>query len=230
MLKDINLQVQKGERIVICGPSGSGKSTAIRCINHLEEHQQGTIIIDGIDGGESSDGVAYPKAALSRPSGLVATPDGSSGTLPAGDHTYVVTAFNGTGETLEVSFSTDTSSVLNIDSVDVRVATTGLALTSAANFSLSSVIAASLAEIKSATETLRGEAQTLGSNIALLQTRIDFTETYVNVLEGGSDKLTLADITEEGANLVALQTRQQLGISALAFAGQAEQSVLQLFR
>jgi general L-amino acid transport system ATP-binding protein len=49
VLKDINLTVKKGERIVICGPSGSGKSTAIRCINHLEEHQRGQIIVDGTE-------------------------------------------------------------------------------------------------------------------------------------------------------------------------------------
>jgi general L-amino acid transport system ATP-binding protein len=49
VLKDINLTVEKGERIVICGPSGSGKSTAIRCINHLEEHQRGQIIVDGTE-------------------------------------------------------------------------------------------------------------------------------------------------------------------------------------
>ncbi len=48
-LKDINLTVRKGERIVICGPSGSGKSTLIRCINHLEAHQQGKIIVDGTE-------------------------------------------------------------------------------------------------------------------------------------------------------------------------------------
>ncbi len=48
VLREINLQVRKGERIVICGPSGSGKSTMIRCINRLEEHQQGDIIVDGI--------------------------------------------------------------------------------------------------------------------------------------------------------------------------------------
>ncbi len=47
VLRDINLNVKKGERIVICGPSGSGKSTLIRCINRLEEHQQGDIIVDG---------------------------------------------------------------------------------------------------------------------------------------------------------------------------------------
>jgi len=49
VLKDINLTVYRGERIVICGPSGSGKSTMIRCINRLEEHQQGQIIVDGIE-------------------------------------------------------------------------------------------------------------------------------------------------------------------------------------
>jgi general L-amino acid transport system ATP-binding protein len=49
VLKDINLTVKKGERIVICGPSGSGKSTLIRCINRLEEHQRGKIIVDGIE-------------------------------------------------------------------------------------------------------------------------------------------------------------------------------------
>ncbi|MBL09999.1 MAG: ABC transporter ATP-binding protein [Acidiferrobacteraceae bacterium] len=49
VLKNINLEVKRGERIVICGPSGSGKSTLIRCINRLEEHQQGTIIVDGTE-------------------------------------------------------------------------------------------------------------------------------------------------------------------------------------
>jgi general L-amino acid transport system ATP-binding protein len=49
VLKDINLTVQKGERIVVCGPSGSGKSTAIRCINRLEEYQRGRIVVDGLE-------------------------------------------------------------------------------------------------------------------------------------------------------------------------------------
>jgi general L-amino acid transport system ATP-binding protein len=49
VLKDINLEVQQGERIVLCGPSGSGKSTLIRCINRLEEHQQGRILVDGTE-------------------------------------------------------------------------------------------------------------------------------------------------------------------------------------
>jgi general L-amino acid transport system ATP-binding protein len=49
VLRDIDLSVRKGERIVICGPSGSGKSTLIRCINRLEEHQEGTLTVDGIE-------------------------------------------------------------------------------------------------------------------------------------------------------------------------------------
>ncbi|WP_349975777.1 amino acid ABC transporter ATP-binding protein [Pseudomonas sp. WHRI 8519] len=49
VLKNINLNVQQGERIVLCGPSGSGKSTTIRCLNRLEEHQQGQIVVDGVE-------------------------------------------------------------------------------------------------------------------------------------------------------------------------------------
>ncbi len=53
VLKDIDLIVRKGERIVVCGPSGSGKSTLIRCINALEEHQEGDIVVDGIKMGKN---------------------------------------------------------------------------------------------------------------------------------------------------------------------------------
>jgi general L-amino acid transport system ATP-binding protein len=49
VLKDVNLNVKQGERIVLCGPSGSGKSTTIRCLNRLEEHQQGRIVVDGVE-------------------------------------------------------------------------------------------------------------------------------------------------------------------------------------
>ena len=49
VLKDVSLSVQRGERVVVCGPSGSGKSTMIRCVNRLEEHQKGRIVVDGIE-------------------------------------------------------------------------------------------------------------------------------------------------------------------------------------
>ncbi len=87
-----------------------------------------------------------------------------------------------------------------------------------------------VSDLETALTTLRTKAQTLGSNVALLQTRLEFTVNYVNTLQSGADKLTLADLNEEGANLLALQTRQQLGIQALAFASQAEQNILLLFR
>ncbi len=139
---------------------------------------------------------------------------------------------NSSANSLTVEFSTSTTSTLTIDGVDITLNTggTGLTVAAAANFSLTSNIDSALAQIDADITTLRGNASTLGSNVALLQTRLDFTERYVNVLEEGAGKLTLADLNEEGANLVALQTRQQLGIQALAFAGQSEQSVLALFR
>ncbi len=136
---------------------------------------------------------------------------------------------NGTGTTLTVEFGTSSTSVLTINSIDLRTASTGLSISSAANFSAGSIVDAALTQLATAVSTLRGNAQSLGSRVALLQTRLDFTKSYVNTLEEGAGKLTLADINEEGANLVALQTRQQLGVQALAFAGQSEQSVLQLF-
>ena len=136
---------------------------------------------------------------------------------------------NGTGTTLTVDFGKATASVLTIASVNLR-ATSGLAISSAASFSLASLVDAAITELDAAATTLRSNASTLGSNVGLLQTRLDFTNQYVNDLTEGAGKLTLADINEEGANLVALQTRQQLGITALAFAGQSEASVLSLFR
>lgn len=87
-----------------------------------------------------------------------------------------------------------------------------------------------IANLDSALTTIRSRAQTLGANVAILNTRLDFTKSYVNTLTAGAGKLTLADLNEEGANLLALQTRQQLGIQSLAFAGQSEQAILGLFR
>ena len=57
VLKDINLEVEKNKKIVVCGPSGSGKSTLIRCINRLEEHQEGNIIVDGTEISEDTKNI-----------------------------------------------------------------------------------------------------------------------------------------------------------------------------
>jgi len=73
VLKNINLEVRRGERIVICGPSGSGKSTLIRCINRLEEHQQGTITVDGTELRVSVLETTSPATILDRKDSLMAS-------------------------------------------------------------------------------------------------------------------------------------------------------------
>jgi flagellin len=87
-----------------------------------------------------------------------------------------------------------------------------------------------VSQLDDAISRVRSVSAELGTNVAILQTRLDFTDLYVNTLQGGSDKLTLADLNEEGANLVALQTRQQLGIQSLAIAGQNQQAILALLQ
>ena len=77
---------------------------------------------------------------------------------------------------------------------------------------------------------LRAKAATIATNSDILKVRLDFTSEYTSVLQEGADKLTLADLNQESANLLALQTRQSLGIQALSFASQSEQSILSLFR
>ena len=63
-LKDINLEVSLKEKIVVCGPSGSGKSTLIRCINRLEEHQKGKIVVDGIELSENTKNIEQIRAEV----------------------------------------------------------------------------------------------------------------------------------------------------------------------
>ena len=84
------------------------------------------------------------------------------------------------------------------------------------------------AQVDTAVSTIRASAARLGGNVTLLQTRLDFTNNYINTMTTGSGKLTLADLNEEGANLIALQTRQQIGIQSLSIAGQQQQSILSL--
>ena len=79
-------------------------------------------------------------------------------------------------------------------------------------------------------QNINAQSANMGSNVAILQVRLDFTNTYINTLQGGADKLTVADLNTESANLVSLQTRQSLGIQSLSMANQADQAVLQLFR
>ena len=91
-------------------------------------------------------------------------------------------------------------------------------------------ITAASTDLTAALTTLRSQAQSFGSNLSTVQIRQDFTKAMINTLQTGADGLTLADSNEEGANLLALQTRQQLSTTALSLASQASQAVLRLFQ
>jgi flagellin-like hook-associated protein FlgL len=86
-----------------------------------------------------------------------------------------------------------------------------------------------LATLGKALESMRSQASNFGSNLSIVQNRQDFTKKMINTLQTGADNLVLADTNEEGANLLALQTRQQLSTTALSLSAQADQAVLRLF-
>jgi flagellin len=90
-------------------------------------------------------------------------------------------------------------------------------------------ITAAITAIDSALVTVRQVAQGFGTNSALLQIRADFTTNLINTLKGGASELVNADLNEESANLLSLQTRQQLGTISLSIAQRSEQSILRLF-
>jgi len=90
-------------------------------------------------------------------------------------------------------------------------------------------ITASIRALDSALVTVRQSAQEFGTNAALLQIRADFTTNLINTLKGGASELVNADLNEESANLLSLQTRQQLGTISLSIAQRSEQSILRLF-
>ncbi len=98
-----------------------------------------------------------------------------------------------------------------------------------ANFSSSSAVETFSGLTKAALNTVRSFGSSLANNLSIIQARQTFTQETINTLKAGAGQLTDADSNEEGANLLALQTRQQLGVTALSLAAQSQQSVLRLF-
>ena len=131
-------------------------------------------------------------------------------------------------DSLTVVFNEDRSSNLVIEGDDASAE--GLGLVKVTDWGTNEGIDASLEKVDAAISSLRNMSSKFGNNYSILQTREEFTENLVNVLEEGADKLTLADMNEESANMLALQTRQQLAVNSLSLASQASQSVLQLFQ
>jgi flagellin len=142
------------------------------------------------------------------------------------------TGFNGinliNGGSLKVIFNENQTSSLTISGVTIDSA--GLGLTAAgSDFQSDFNVNATLTQLRSGLDALASHASAFGSNLSMVQVREDFMESMINTLKTGADNLTLADPNEEGANMLALQTRQQLSTTALSLASQASQNVLRLF-
>jgi flagellin len=144
--------------------------------------------------------------------------------------------FNGVnllaGNTLTVTLNETATSTVSVAGVNYTNANSApLSIANAANnWAGSADITAASTALSTALTSLQSESQTLSSSLSTVQIRQDFTKAMVNTLQSGSANLTLADSNAEGANLLALQTRQQLSSTALSLAAQADQNVLRLFR
>jgi len=234
---DTNLALSADTQFVgLVGTAQVGTNIAVNAASAVDIISESRVFLttgaaNSTVGGQLS--LTYQGSAQTVQSGLVSV---TYGTVTVSLHVGTGDEASGlvisAGDVITVTLNTinDTGFIGQISTT----AASGIAVAAEASIFLASgnstQIDTAIAELDAALTTLRSSAQTLGSNVALLQTRLDFTRLYVDELDGGSAKLVLADINEEGANLLALQTRQQLGISALAFAGQAEQGILALFR
>ena len=130
------------------------------------------------------------------------------------------------GQNLKVNFNEDRSSKIDVAGVKADSDSLGL---KTKEWKTAGDIEKSVSELENAINSLRSFASAFGNYYSIVTTRQDFTENLINVLEEGADKLTLADMNQETANMLALQTSQQLAVNSLSLASQASQSILKLF-
>ena len=140
--------------------------------------------------------------------------------------------FNGVnllaGNSLQVTFNATGTSSLALSGVTFN--STGLGISQAANsFQTNTSIAAAQTQLTASLSTLQSQAASFGTNLSVIQIRQSFTTATINTLQTGASTLVLADQNQASANLLTEQTQQQLEISALSIANQANQSVLKLF-
>jgi flagellin-like hook-associated protein FlgL len=147
----------------------------------------------------------------------------------AGDAGYNGTNLLNNGS-IDVKFNETGTSKLTVSGfAGTTLQSIGLTMVTSAAFSSEIGINSAIAQIGSASEILRTKAKTLAANLNVITTRQDFTKDMIDTLKTGADNLTLADMNEESANMLMLQTRQSLGTTSLGIASQAAQSVLRLF-
>ena len=146
----------------------------------------------------------------------------------AGDASYNgVNLLN--GDNLKVLFNETGTSSLTITGVTFNSAGLGLSAIAAGGFQSNTTVGTTEAAINAAISTVRAQTETFGTNASTIQTRQTFEQNMINTLQTGAANLVTADQNQESANLLSEQTRQQLEISALSIANQANQSVLKLF-
>ena len=134
------------------------------------------------------------------------------------------------GDSLSVEFNEDGTNTLSVSGTTATTAGTVAGVTVATStFNTNTAIEAAISDIDDAVTNLRTEAQKLASNLSTISIREDFTSNMINTLNTGADQLTLADMNEEGANMLMLQTRQSLGTTSLSMSSQAAQAVMRLF-
>jgi hypothetical protein len=146
----------------------------------------------------------------------------------AGDSSYKGVNLLG-GDNLTVTFNESNTSNLTIQGVTFNSAGLGLSPISGTGFQSNTNINNAITALNTALTTIQAQTETFGTNASTISVRQDFTKNLINTLQTGSDNLVLADQNQESANLLTLQTRQQLSISALSISNQAQQAVLKLF-
>lgn len=130
------------------------------------------------------------------------------------------------GDNLTSYFNEDRSNTLVTEGQDFTALGLGI---SEADFLDAASIEQSLSEVRNALDNVRAFGSSIANDLSIIQTRRDFTEQTITTLKAGASDLTDADLNEEGATLLALQTAQQLGVTSLSLASQSQQSVLRLF-
>jgi len=145
----------------------------------------------------------------------------------AADSGYKGVNFLAAGNSLDVFFGSDATDKITITGFGASSA--GLALSSSGLWASNANVDTDISSMTQAETTLKAQTSTLSSGLSIINTRQDWVNGMVNTLTQGADNLTLADMNEEGANMLMLQTRQSLGTTALSLSAQAAQSVLRLF-
>ncbi len=137
----------------------------------------------------------------------------------------------GTTQSIVVSFDESGDSTLSVQGVDGKggLDETAAATTTGSKWATETDITTDIEKLDTARDALRTSAKTLSNQLSTITTRQEFTSKMINTLEDGAANLVNADLNEEGANMLMLQTRQSLGTTSLSLASQAAQSVMRLF-